>query len=74
MSMAKPPSPAMAITWRPGCANCNPIAVDIAVAMVPCSRLPNMRRLPFALTMRNSHTSAVLSSPVNSVSAPRSGR
>src|SRR5262249_35676229 len=43
---ARPPSPDIEITWRPGKAGCAPIACGNALAIDPCMKEPISRR-PF---------------------------
>ena len=47
ISMVKPPSPDIEITWRPGNAACAPMAWGMALAIEPWLNEPINRRLPF---------------------------
>ena len=47
MSIAKPPSPDIEITCRPGWLTCAPMACGRALAMEPWLKEPSSRRLPF---------------------------
>ena len=49
MSMENPPSPAMAMTWRPRSGNCAPIAWGMALAIEPCVNEPITRRRPLGV-------------------------
>ena len=49
ISMPRPPSPLMEITWRSGNAAEAPMACGRALAMVPWCQEPNRRRLPLGV-------------------------
>ena len=58
----------MQTTCLPGWHFCSPIADGIALAIVPCSRLEKVRRVPKVSMWRSVQTNAVPSSAVNNAS------